>query len=61
MPSRQALPDHDEELIRLQRWIGREIPGRYAELQRNPSSAVSLEDAFTRFEAKHRAALAEAR
>lgn len=45
----------------LDRWIENEIPGRYAELQRDPSSAVSIDDAFARFESKHRADLAKAR
>ncbi|MEF0944052.1 type II toxin-antitoxin system ParD family antitoxin [Rhizobium sp. BR 362] len=43
----------------LERWIHDEIPGRYAELQRDPSKAVSFEDARARFESKHRDALAK--
>jgi len=45
----------------LERWIGEEIPSRYAELQRDPAKAVSLDDAFARFETKHRASLSKAR
>ncbi|MBB5574977.1 MULTISPECIES: ribbon-helix-helix domain-containing protein [Rhizobium] len=45
----------------LERWVHDEIPGRYAELQRHPSKAVSFEDARARFENKHRDALAKAK
>ncbi len=41
-------------------WIRNDVCGRYAELRCAPSRAVSLDEAFARFEAKHRAALFKA-
>jgi len=45
----------------LNHWLETEIPGRYAELQRDPSKAVPFADARARFERKHQAELAKAK
>jgi antitoxin ParD1/3/4 len=42
-------------------WLTEEIPGRYAELQRDPSQAIPFEDAFADFQALSRAELAKAK
>ena len=44
-----------------ERWLTEEIPGRYAELQRDPSKAISFDESRARFENKHRAELAKAK
>lgn len=54
----RLLEDHEEA---RERWLNEEIPGRYAELKRDPSKGVSLEDAFARLEAEHQALLAKAK
>ncbi|OWV83412.1 CopG family transcriptional regulator [Rhizobium sp. R72] len=50
----------DQEDAR-ERWVAQEIPGRYADLKRDPSKGVSLDDAFARLEAEHQALLAKAK
>ncbi len=54
----RLLEDHEEA---RERWLNEEIPGRYAELKRDPSKGVSLEDAFAHLEAEHQALLAKAK
>ncbi|MBB4235657.1 type II toxin-antitoxin system ParD family antitoxin [Rhizobium esperanzae] len=54
----RMLEDYEES---RERWLHEEIPGRYEELQRDPSLAVPMETARGRFEAKHRANLAKAK
>ncbi|OHV78398.1 type II toxin-antitoxin system ParD family antitoxin (plasmid) [Sinorhizobium chiapasense] len=50
----------DQEEAR-ERWLNQEIPARYAELKRDPSRGVPLDDAFARLEAEHQARLAKAK
>ncbi|ENN86445.1 hypothetical protein RHSP_09744 [Rhizobium freirei PRF 81] len=50
----------DQEEAR-ERWLNHEIPSRYADLKRYPSASVTLDDAFARLEAEHRAELAKAK
>lgn len=50
----------DQEEAR-ERWLNQEIPARYEELKRDPSKGVSLDDAFARLEAEHKAQLAKAK
>ncbi|AYM08217.1 type II toxin-antitoxin system ParD family antitoxin [Agrobacterium radiobacter] len=54
----RLLEDHEEA---RERWLNQEIPGRYAELKRDPSKGVPLDDAFARLEAEHQAQLAKAK
>ena len=89
MPSRHALPDHDEQFIQqqlesgryhdrnevihaglemlqefesgLDNWIQNELPGRYAELQRDSSKAISLAEARAQFDRKYQDDLAKAK
>lgn len=44
-----------------ERWLSEEIPGRYAEMQRDPAKAVDLDEARARFENGHRADMVKAR
>lgn len=44
-----------------ERWLDQEIPDRYAELMKGPSTAVPFETAFARFEAKHKTNTAKAK
>ncbi|MBM3095071.1 type II toxin-antitoxin system ParD family antitoxin [Ensifer sp. T173] len=44
----------DQEDAR-ERWLNQEIPGRYAELKRDPSKGIPLDEAFARLEAEHQA------
>ena len=48
----------DQEDAR-ERWLAQEIPSRYADLKRDPSAGVTLDEAFDRLEAEHRAQLAK--
>jgi antitoxin ParD1/3/4 len=50
----------DQEEAR-ERWLNQDIPARYAELKRDPSKGVSLDDAFARLEAEHQTRLARAK
>ena len=50
----------DQEDAR-ERWLTREIPSRYADLKRDPSTGVTLDEAFDQLEAEHRAHLAKAK
>lgn len=50
----------DQEDAR-ERWLTQEIPSRYADLKRDSSTGVTLDDAFDRLEAEHRAQLAKAK
>lgn len=50
----------DQEDAR-ERWLTQEIPSRYADLKRDPSAGVTLDEAFDRLEAEHRAQLAKAK
>ncbi|EJT04939.1 type II toxin-antitoxin system ParD family antitoxin [Rhizobium sp. CCGE 510] len=54
----RMLEDHEDS---RERWLSQEIPGRYAELKRDPSKGVSLDDAFARLETEHQANLAKAK
>lgn len=45
----------------LDRWIQDELPGRYAELKRDPSKAIPLAEARARFEQKYQDDLAKAK
>lgn len=58
---RAALRLLEDQEDARERWLNQEIPGRYAELKRDPSKGVSLDDAFTRLEAEHKAHLAKAK
>jgi len=50
----------DQEDAR-ERWLAQEIPGRYADLKRDPSTGVTLDEVFDQLEAEHRAQLAKAK
>lgn len=50
----------DQEDAR-ERWLSREIPSRYADLKRDPSTGVTLDEAFDQLEAEHWAQLAKAK
>ncbi|WP_376743512.1 type II toxin-antitoxin system ParD family antitoxin [Ensifer canadensis] len=50
----------DQEDAR-ERWLNQEIPGRYAELKRDPSKGIPLDEVFARLEAEHQAQLAKAK
>ncbi|WP_113165199.1 type II toxin-antitoxin system ParD family antitoxin [Rhizobiales bacterium] len=42
----------------LEEWLRNEIPGRYGELIEGRAEGVSIDDAFSRLEDRHRARLA---
>ncbi len=42
-----------------ERWLREEIPSRLKEIRQNPEKSVSLEDAFSRLETRHRANVAK--
>lgn len=42
----------------LEEWLRNEIPGRYDELIKGRAEGVSIDDAFSRLEDRHRARLA---
>ena len=50
----------DQEDAR-ERWLTQEIPSRYADLKRDPSTGVTLDEVFDQLEAEHRAQLAKAK
>lgn len=52
----RMLEDHEEA---REKWLREEIPSRYEELLKDPSKAVPAETVRARFEAKHRARLAD--
>ena len=48
------------EVVRArERWLREEIPSRLEDIHQNPENAVSLEDAFSRLEARHQARVAK--
>lgn len=44
-----------------ERWLRDEIPARLEDIRQNPEKAISLEDAFSRLEARHQAQMAKAK
>ena len=54
----RMLEDFEAE---RERWLREEIPGRLAELQRDPAKGVPAETVFSRLEARHRAKQAKAK
>ncbi|MCV9998916.1 type II toxin-antitoxin system ParD family antitoxin [Pararhizobium sp. YC-54] len=44
-----------------ERWLRDEIPSRLEDIRQNPQAAISLEDAFSRLEARHQAKIAESK
>jgi antitoxin ParD1/3/4 len=48
----RMLEDYEEG---RERWLREEISNRYEQVKRDPLQAVSLDEAISRFEAKHRA------
>ena len=50
----------DQEDAR-ERWLTQEIPNRYADLKRDWSTGVTLDEAFDQLETEHRAQLAKAK
>jgi len=44
-----------------ERWLNQEIPSRYADFKRDPSTGATLDDTFARLEAMHQAELAKTR
>jgi antitoxin ParD1/3/4 len=54
----RMLEDFEES---RERYLREEIPGRYEELQRDPSQGIPMDAARARFETKHQANLAKAK
>jgi antitoxin ParD1/3/4 len=54
----RMLEDYEDS---RERWLREEIVSRYEEIQRDPSKAVTLESAVSRFEAKHVARMQKAK
>ncbi len=52
----RMLEDYEEA---RERWLREDIPDRHRELKRDPSQAVPLDAAKSRFEAKHNAEIAK--
>ncbi|OBZ96689.1 CopG family transcriptional regulator [Pararhizobium polonicum] len=44
-----------------ERWLRDDIPSRLEDIRQNPEQAISLEDAFSRLEARHQAHVAKTR
>jgi antitoxin ParD1/3/4 len=44
-----------------ERWLREEIPSRLQDISTNPEKSISLEDAFSRLEARHQAHVAKTR
>ncbi|TWB53180.1 antitoxin ParD1/3/4 [Rhizobium sp. ERR 922] len=56
---RAALRLLEDQEDARERWLTQEIPSRYADLKRDPSAGVTLDEAFDQLEAEHRAQLAK--
>ncbi len=56
---RAALRLLEDQEDARERWLTQEIPSRYADLKRDPSAGVTLDEVFDQLEAEHRAQLAK--